>query len=174
MNLFKFEKTEIRVLDKNDERWFFAWEICEALEIANSRDAVSRLDEDEKGVAFADTPGGRQPFQIVSLAGVFSLVLRSKKKEARAFRRWLLHEVLPALYHNGSYSVVRASEIPAQKWSVESMRLVAIGAQVLGISKMAFMERAVLEYSRQLPAMLRRQAKEVQQALASFPNQITG
>lgn len=67
----------------------------------------SRLDEDEKGVISTDTPGGEQKMQAVNEAGLYVLVLGSKKPEAKAFKRWVTHEVLPAIRRDGGYMVAR-------------------------------------------------------------------
>lgn len=63
-----------------------AKDVCECLDIGNSRDAVAALDEDEKGVDSIDTPGGAQEMSIISEAGLYSLILRSRKPEAKDFR----------------------------------------------------------------------------------------
>lgn len=66
---------KLRTIIKNGEPWFVAKDICAALEIANNRDALSRLDDDEKGVASTDTPGGNQTVTIVSESGLYNLIL---------------------------------------------------------------------------------------------------
>jgi prophage antirepressor-like protein len=86
--------------------WFVARDVCDALGIANHSHAVSRLDEDEKGVANSDTLGGTQQVTTVNEAGLYSLTLTSRKPEAKRFKRWITHEVLPALRRTGRYSMV--------------------------------------------------------------------
>lgn len=98
---------------ENGEPMFVAKDVCAALEIKNSRDALARLDDDEKGVVLTDTPGGEQQMQAVNEAGLYVLVLSSRKPEARAFKRWVTHEVLPALRRDGGYMVAR-DETPEQ------------------------------------------------------------
>ena len=98
----------IRALRGDDgEPMFVAKDVCAALEIKNSRDALARLDDDEKGVVLTDTPGGEQQMQAVNEAGLYVLVLSSRKPEAKAFKRWVTHEVLPALRRDGGYMVAR-------------------------------------------------------------------
>ena len=94
---------QIRVIDQGGEPWFIAADVCRALEIQNNRDALSRLDDDEKGVALIDTPGGQQEMGIVNEPGLYSLVLGSRKPEAKAFKRWITHEVVPAIRKHGAY-----------------------------------------------------------------------
>lgn len=89
------------------EPMFVAKDVCTALEVKNSRDAIARLDTDERGVVLIDTPGGEQQMQAVNEAGLYVLVLSSRKPEAKAFKRWVTHEVLPALRRDGGYMVAR-------------------------------------------------------------------
>lgn len=100
---FDYEGNEIRVASVDGEPWFAAVDICDVLEVGNSRQALARLDEDEKGVISSDTPGGRQQLAAVNEAGMYTLVLTSRKSEAKAFKRWVTHEVLPAIRRTGSY-----------------------------------------------------------------------
>ena len=98
---------------ESGEPMFVAKDVCAALGLGNSRQALSRLDDDEKGVISTDTPGGEQQMQAVNEAGLYVLVLSSRKPEARAFKRWVTHEVLPALRRDGGYMVAR-DETPEQ------------------------------------------------------------
>ena len=95
----------VRTVFIENEPWFVATDVCRALEIRNNRDAIARLDEDEKGVASTDTPGGMQEMTVVNEPGLYSLVLGSRKPEAKAFKRWITHEVIPSIRKTGSYSV---------------------------------------------------------------------
>ncbi|MCI8921018.1 MAG: helix-turn-helix domain-containing protein [Acutalibacter sp.] len=97
---------QIRVIDRDGEPWFVAADVCKALELGNSRQAIARLDDDEKGVISIDTPGGPQEMSIINEPGLYTLVLGSRKPEAKAFKRWITHEVLPAIRQTGSYSLV--------------------------------------------------------------------
>lgn len=101
--VFDYEGSKVRTAVVNGEPWFVAPDVCAVLEIANSRDAVGRLDEDEKGVVSTDTPGGKQAVAIISEAGLYSLVLGSRKPEAKAFKRWITHEVIPSIRKDGLY-----------------------------------------------------------------------
>lgn len=94
---------EIRTININNAPWFVAADVCRALEVANPRDALTRLDADEKGVVSTDTPGGKQDLNAVNEPGLYSLVLGSRKPEAKAFKRWVTHEVIPAIRQAGAY-----------------------------------------------------------------------
>ena len=99
----------VRVVQVDGEPWFVAADVCRALEISNSRDAVARLDDDEKGVGSTDTLGGKQGMQIINEPGLYTLVLGSRKPEAKTFKRWVTHEVLPAIRKTGSYKTPKQS-----------------------------------------------------------------
>ena len=92
---------EIRTVEVNGEPWFVAADVCQALEI--SRTQVRRLDDDEKGVCSTHTLGGEQEMTTVNEPGLYSLILGSRKKEAKAFKRWITHEVIPSIRRNGGY-----------------------------------------------------------------------
>ena len=85
----------MRVVERDGAPWFVVADVCKALEIANSRDALTRIDDDEKGVASTDTLGGKQEVAIVNEPGLYSLVLGSRKPEAKVFKHWVTSEILP-------------------------------------------------------------------------------
>ena len=108
LELSVFENAQfgvVRVKLINGEPWFVAADVCGALEIGNPSQALKRLDEDEKGIISNDTPGGNQDMLSVNEPGLYTLVLGSRKPEARAFKRWITHEVIPAIRKTGSYSL---------------------------------------------------------------------
>lgn len=95
---------EIRSVVIDGEPLFVAADVCGALEIQNHKDAIKRLDDDEKsGVVLTDPHGRPQETNCVTESGLYSLVLGSRKPEAKAFKRWITHEVLPAIRKTGKY-----------------------------------------------------------------------
>lgn len=95
---------KVRTISKDGEPWFVAVDVCRALELANSRLAVSRLDEDERNtVCLTDGNRGNPNITIINEAGLYTLVLSSRKPEARAFKRWITHEVIPDIRKHGMY-----------------------------------------------------------------------
>lgn len=92
---------EIRTVTKDNEPWFVASDICKALEIANTTQAVQRLDDDEKSMFNIGLSGGAT--NCVNEYGLYNLVMASRKKEAKEFKRWITHEVLPSIRKNGGY-----------------------------------------------------------------------
>ncbi|WP_026676742.1 phage antirepressor [Fictibacillus gelatini] len=101
--VFNYGSAQVRTVIKNNEPWFVAKDVTEVLEIKNSRDALSRLDIDEKDVALTDTPGGKQEMTIINESGLYSLILGSRKPEAKQFKRWITHEVIPSIRKHGAY-----------------------------------------------------------------------
>lgn len=104
---------QVRTMLKDGEPWFVAADVCKALEIKNGREATSRLDDDEKAdVSLTDTSSNgvvqRRMFSIVNEPGLYALVLGSRKPEAKAFKRWITHEVIPAIRKTGGYIVGEA------------------------------------------------------------------
>ena len=81
--------------------------------ISLDRKALERLDDDEKGVNSIHTPGGVQEMTTVNEPGLYALVLGSRKAEAKRFKRWVTHEVLPAIRKTGSYAVPAVAALPA-------------------------------------------------------------
>lgn len=93
---------ELRTIMIEGEPWFVANDVCTILDI--NRTQTRRLDDDEKGVCSMHTPGGEQNVGIVNEYGLYNLILGSRKPEAKAFRRWITHEVLPSIRRHGIYA----------------------------------------------------------------------
>lgn len=105
-HLMIFENPEfgaVRSILIDSDPWFVAADVCKALELEKTNRALSRLDDDEKGAHSVSTPGGRQRMSIISESGLYSLILGSRKPEARAFKRWITHEVIPSIRKHGAY-----------------------------------------------------------------------
>lgn len=116
---------EIRMKTKAGEPWFCAKDVCEVLSIKNHRDAISVLDEDEKGVGKVYTLGGYQELNFVNESGLYTLIMRSNKPEARKFRKWVTSEVLPAIRKYGFYTtdpkLLSRAEARAERQKVVDM-----------------------------------------------------
>lgn len=112
--IFNFNGIQIRAIDRNGDPWFVAADLCQGLEIGNPTQAIEELDPDYKTTidrmtlsnreGHSTTRGGAQTYNIVSEAGMFSLIFKSRKPSAKAFCRWVTSEVLPAIRKTGSYS----------------------------------------------------------------------
>ncbi len=92
---------EIRTVTKNNEPWFVAIDVCNALDLKNPTVSVGRLDEDE--VTKFNLGGLSGESNIVSEYGLYNLILASRKKEAKKFKRWITHEVIPSIRKHGAY-----------------------------------------------------------------------
>lgn len=103
----------IRAFLDKDEPWFVASDVAKALGYRMASDMTRRLDDDEKGTRLMRTPGGEQEMAVITEAGLYNAVLGSKVPSARDFKRWVTHEVLPALRRDGGYMVAR-DETPEQ------------------------------------------------------------
>lgn len=95
----------VKVRTHGDRRnpLFCLADVCQVLDIANVGNVAARLDDDEKGIRLADTPGGRQEMVFVNESGFYAVILRSDKPQAQPFRRWVTKEVLPSIREYGCY-----------------------------------------------------------------------
>ena len=109
LEVFGFDGAELRAVMVGGEPWFVAADVARILDLGNIRSSIALLDDDEKGVHSVDTLGGPQSLVTVSESGLYSLVLRSRKPEARVFKRWLTHEVIPRIRKTGAYVVAEVS-----------------------------------------------------------------
>lgn len=95
---------QVRTTIRDGEPWFVAADVCRALEVKNARDAVARLDDDEKNtVVLTDGNRGNPNVTVVSEPGLYALVLSSRKPEAKEFKRWITHDVIPSIRKSGGY-----------------------------------------------------------------------
>ena len=104
VTIYRYDENKpVRTLNLNGEPWFVLRDVCEVLGLGNSRMVADRLDEDEKGVSQIDTLGGVQNATIISESGLYNVILRSDKPEAKPFRKWVTAVVLPSIRKNGGY-----------------------------------------------------------------------
>lgn len=105
LEIFDYRGQKVRTDSKDDAVWFVAADVCRVLDLGNTAMAVERLDADEKGISIIDTPGGNQQMVVVNEAGLYALILTSRKPQAKEFKRWVTHEVLPSIRKRGLYAV---------------------------------------------------------------------
>ncbi|MCP9270079.1 antirepressor protein [Xenorhabdus sp. XENO-1] len=110
ISFIKFEGVQVRIFKVNNEPWFIAKDICDALELSNHRMALKALDDDEKGVSSIYTLGGKQKMKAISESGFYKLIARSRKatkKDTLAYRftNWVFRNVIPSIRKTGSYGV---------------------------------------------------------------------
>lgn len=105
---------ELRAINRDGEPWFVAKDVCDALGLGRQQDSTRYLDDDERGACLVDTPSGQQSMTAVNEPGLYSLILRSRKPEARAFKRWITHEVIPSIRRHGGYMAAKPAETPEE------------------------------------------------------------
>ena len=103
IQIFNYQNREVRTVELNGEPWFVLKDVCEVLGIGTPAKVAERLDEDEKGMSQIHTPGGLQNVSIITESGLYNVILRSDKPEAKPFRKWVTSEVLPSIRKSGGY-----------------------------------------------------------------------
>lgn len=118
----------VRQIDRDGEIWFVGADVCRVLGLANPHSSLALLDEDERDLHTMEGEAGMRDMIVVSEAGVYRLVFKSRKPVAERFKRWLAHEVIPAIRKTGGYGI-EAEKLPASPeerpfphWSMEEMR----------------------------------------------------
>jgi prophage antirepressor-like protein len=104
LQLFNFEEKEIKTIQINNEIYFVGKDICNILELADVSKAISRLDEDEKLIRTLFLSGQNREVLFINESGLYSLVLTSRKPEAKRFKKWVTSEVIPSIRKTGSYN----------------------------------------------------------------------
>lgn len=130
---FSASKTEVRSLLVKDEPWLVAKDVCDILGLTNPSEALKALDDDEKMMSVISTPGSdltseklrsgqKRQMWLINESGLYALILRSNKPEAKIFRKWVTSEVLPAIRKKGYYGTqkkkddfVDARDVPYQR-----------------------------------------------------------
>jgi prophage antirepressor-like protein len=153
LQVFENEKFgNVRVVIRDGEPWFVAADVCKVFGIVNNRNVTSRLDEDEKGVHDVDTVGGRQNVVIVNESGLYHMLFTMEPSNARGvkredielriqqlkqFKRWITHDVIPALRKTGTYTITTKQDsymiedpiARAERWIEEAKERAALSAE---------------------------------------------
>lgn len=103
MQIFEYKQNPVRMIERDGEPWWVLKDVCEALGVQKYQNVAARLDDDEKDARKVGTPGGMQEMIVTNEPGLYKVILRSNKPEAKAFTRWLTHEVLPQIRRTGGY-----------------------------------------------------------------------
>ena len=117
---FDFRGKRVRTVVIEGEPWFVAKDVCEILELSNSREAVSNLDAEELTSAMLTSGGQRREMNIISESGLYALVFKSRKQEAKEFRKWVTKEVLPQIRKTGKYALTPTGYIEALEALIEA------------------------------------------------------
>lgn len=103
LQVFNYNGNEVRTIQKDGEPWWVLKDVCEVLGLSSPHKVFDRLDEDEKGRNQIPTPGGEQEMTVINESGLYNVILRSDKPEAKPFRKWVTSEVLPSIRKHGAY-----------------------------------------------------------------------
>ena len=103
LQIFNYNGNEVRTIQKDGEPWWVLKDVCEVLGLSSPHKVFDRLDEDEKGRNQIPTPGGEQEMTVINESGLYNVILRSDKPEAKPFRKWVTSEVLPSIRKHGAY-----------------------------------------------------------------------
>ncbi len=104
--VFNYKGKQVRTFIINGEPWWVAKDVCDILELGDTHKAMERLDEDERNtIPVADSLGRLQETYVVNEAGLYNLILGSRKQEAKEFKRWITHEVIPQIRKTGIYAL---------------------------------------------------------------------
>lgn len=134
MEPFQFEEYEVRFVGTPDEPEWVAKDVCDVLGIKNPSDTLLEFDEDEKGIAEIDTPGGRQKLLTVTEPGLYKLITRSQKPNAKRFSKWVFKDVLPTIRRTGTYSMNPTANHPQLlplRVRRERLEIIQIGINIL-------------------------------------------
>ena len=103
LQVFNYNGNEVRTIQKDGEPWWVLKDVCEVLGLSSPHKVFDRFDEDEKGRNQIPTPGGEQEMTVINESGLYNVILRSDKPEAKPFRKWVTSEVLPSIRKHGAY-----------------------------------------------------------------------
>jgi len=108
IQIYRYEDCDVRTANRNGEPWFVAADVCRVLDLGNPTMALERLDEDEMTLSSIEghsgQRGGAQMHNLVNEPGLYTLILGSRKPQARAFKRWITHDVIPSIRKHGLYA----------------------------------------------------------------------
>ena len=115
LSVFKFEAHEVRSITKDGEPWFVVADVAAVLDYSEASAMTRTLDDDEKGLHTVQTLGGDQQLVTINESGLYSAILKSRKPEAKTFKKWVTSEVLPSIRKTGSYTAPAAQPTPKPK-----------------------------------------------------------
>lgn len=157
---------QVRTIQKDGQPWFVAADVCRALELGQVTNTIRRLDDDEKAlISIKGISRGNDQVSIVNEPGLYTLVLGSRKPEARAFKRWITHEVIPSIRRSGGYIagqermtdaellskalLVAQRQIEARDAQIETMQPKALFADAVSASKTSILISELAKMLRQ-------------------------
>lgn len=148
IQIFKYENNDVRTVEMNGEPWFVLKDVCAVLGISHITDTAKRMDEDEVGqTEVIDSMGRKQSTYVINESGLYNVILRSDKPEAKPFRKWVTSEVLPSIRKTGGYIAgqesMSDSELMAKALLVAKRQIDAKTAQIEEMTPKAVFADAV-------------------------------
>lgn len=120
LQIFNYQNKEVRVIQKDGQEWWVAKDVCDILDLSDVTMSLSRLDEDERSKF---NLGRQGETNIINEAGLYSLIMSSRKPEAKNFKRWITHEVIPSIRKTGSYSTVKTVEPTKEEIKLQELQI---------------------------------------------------
>jgi prophage antirepressor-like protein len=139
---FSFDKQQVRTLLIEEQPWFVANDVSVALLYSEASAMTRQLDDDEKGLSIVQTPGGAQEMLVINESGLYSAILRSRKAEAKRFKKWVTAEVLPAIRKHGRYEDHQA-------------KMPTLIDELIGMSELSVIKGLIRDKCKSLPSSLR-------------------
>ena len=165
---------QLRAIMKDSEPWFVAADVCKALEVGNPSQALTRLDDDEKFTTIISNEGaasGISSLAFVNEPGLYTLVLGSRKREAKSFKRWVTHDVVPSIRKTGAYMTPETIE----KVLMNPDTIISLATQLKELQTKVEQDKPKVQYfdtlvDRNLLSNFRDTAKDLQVAPKAFIN----
>lgn len=129
LELFRYGSQDVRVVDRGGDPWFVAADVARLLGYGHTPSAMRMLDDDMKGVQIMHTPGGDQEMTLVSEPGLYRLIMRSQRPEAREIERWVVGTVLPAIRRTGSFATAVSPVLDVSAVDRRTLALAVIAAE---------------------------------------------
>ena len=146
LQVFDYHGSAVRTIDKDGEIWFMAKDLCDILELSDVSMTVRNLDDDEKLIQALFVSGQVREVMTVNEPGLYSLIFKSRKPEAKLFSRWVTHEVLPQIRKTGSYSVKDNQEVTTTD-AVSAARIIFESAGIKGNQCALALDRVYRSYT---------------------------
>lgn len=144
IQIFNYQSNEVRTVEMGGEPWFVLKDVCTVLGISHITDTAKRMDEDEVGqTEVIDSMGRKQSTYIINESGLYNVILRSDKPEAKPFRKWVTSEVLPQIRKTGSYV------LPKMTKEMQAIFLLDNRTAQLDQRVTALENNAVIDYGQQ-------------------------
>jgi prophage antirepressor-like protein len=155
LTLFNFEGKEVRFVGTADHPEWIAKDVCMCLGLSNVSQALSNLDEIDKGISINDTPSGKQKHLTVYESGLYELIFLSRTSQAKAFKRWIVTEVLPSIRKTGQYTlspesmkeILRLKEHESGEYAREKFLEMLTVKRVELTTKLAKLDKIIVDLS---------------------------